>query len=277
MAHRKTFPNRRRGPQTQQRRPQGRDRSDARERNIAPSHLVVGRNAVSELLQHRADSIKRVLYAAGERDARLLSALDQARALGLELSELTPQALSAMLQTTSHQGLAAELKSRTFYDLKWLLARSEEDSESLVLLLDSINDPHNFGAILRVAECFGAAAVVISPNRGCGITPAVTKTSAGASELVPIVQVSNLSEAQRRLSKAGFSAIAADVDSQAVPLTNFTFPSKTLLMLGSEGEGLQPLLKREAEYVLKIPLFGKIQSLNVAQAAAVLLYAARRR
>ena len=199
--------------------------------HIASSHLVIGRNAVAELLKHRPDSVKRIMSAFGERDARHLSLLEQAESLGLEVSELSDQALSSEVQSTSHQGIAAELKTRTLYDLKWLIAKSEQEQDALVLLLDSINDPHNFGAILRVAECFGASAVVISPNRGSGITPTVTKTSAGASELVPIVQVANLAEASRKLLKAGFSPVATDLDPEAVDLREFAFPAKTLLML----------------------------------------------
>ena len=143
-------------------------------------------------------------------------------------------------------------------------------------MLDSIMDPHNFGAILRAAECFGVDAVLWSKNRGCDITPVVAKVSVGASELLPLVPVSNLAQALERLKDAGVWSIAADVSPEAQPIDQFEFPTKSLILLGSEGEGLQPLLLREAEFKITIPLHGKIDSLNVSQAAAVMLAAARR-
>ena len=139
-------------------------------------------------------------------------------------------------------------------------------------MLDSIFDPQNVGAILRAAECFGADAIITSKNRGCPMTPTVSKASAGASAFVPHVEVSNLADSAQRLQNEGFTLVVADMDGDE----NAVWPDKLLLVMGSEGTGVQPLLKKRADLIVRIPMYGKIASLNVAQACAVLLDRARR-
>jgi 23S rRNA (guanosine2251-2'-O)-methyltransferase len=131
--------------------------------------------------------------------------------------------------------------------------------------------------VLRSAECLGVSGAIWSWNRGASLTPAVTKVSMGASELVPIVQVANLAEAVRRLKQADFWVVASAVHGDAVPLPAFDFPARTALILGSEGEGIQPLLLKEADFTVHIPMTGRLESLNVAQAATVFLYEWSRR
>ena len=140
------------------------------------------------------------------------------------------------------------------------------------MLLDSIFDPQNVGAILRSCECFGVDAVIISKIRGCSITPTVTKTSVGATELVPIAEVSNLTTTIEKFQKAGYWAVTAEISDKAIPLNTFEYPEKTVLILGSEGKGVQKIISKKADFHVFIPMLGRIDSLNVSQAAAVFMH-----
>ena len=142
---------------------------------------------------------------------------------------------------------------------------------SLILILDSIFDPQNFGSILRASECMGADAVIYSKNRGSSLTPSAAKASSGASELIPLIEVSNLAETVRKLKKNDYSVITAEIKKEAKDIRHFSFPKKTALIMGSEGKGVQPLLSKMADCSVYIPMFGKIDSLNVMQAAVVFL------
>jgi len=236
------------------------------------ANFVLGPHALEALLATAPGRVHEVLMAAD--DTKLLEA---ARKLGITVSRTTREKLTDIAGTESHQGVLAFVKSRGFETLDHLVARLEEDpsSRALVVMLDSINDPHNLGACLRACECFGADGVIFSKNRGSPITPVVSKTSVGASELVPLIQVSNLAQAQLSLREIGFESVATAIDERAKPLSGFAFPTRTLLILGAEGPGVQPLLLKKAEHIVYIPMFGRIDSLNVSQALAVTLSWAR--
>lgn len=241
-----------------------------------PADLLAGRNPLRELLLHDASRIEEVLVSrAGEQAPRASTRqglIDLVQEKAVPLRFVSPDELDKLAGTASHQGFCAVLREREMKSLKDVLPGLEQAERAMVVLLDEINDPHNFGAILRACECFGIDAVVHSKNRGSRLTPVVTKSSAGASELVSIVTVSNLAEAARRLRQAGFWLVAAEAYEGSRDLFSFDFPPKTALILGSEGAGIQELLRKEADFRVKIPLCGRIDSLNVSQAAAVMLY-----
>jgi 23S rRNA (guanosine2251-2'-O)-methyltransferase len=226
--------------------------------------LVMGRNTVREVFRAQPERIKRVLTTKDPDDNAFLQEMQKA---GKPVRQMNERSLSSLLNSDSHQGFAAELKPREHPSLKEFLQQTRE--KSLVLVLDSIFDPQNFGAILRAAECFGVDAVIYSKNRGASVTPSVTKASVGASELIPMIVVSNLAEAVRKLQDGGYFAAVADVGSEAKSALEFDFPDHTALVLGSEGKGIQPLIAKYADASLYIPMQGKIDSLNVSQAAAV--------
>ena len=140
-----------------------------------------------------------------------------------------------------------------------------------VLMLDQIFDPQNFGAILRSAECFGVDGVVWSKNRGADLTPTAAKTSSGASELLKLIRIANLAEAVSQFQKEGFEVLVSLLVAKSENAFEYTFAPKTVLIVGSEGEGIQPLIQKKADRSIYIPMAGKIESLNVAQATAVLL------
>lgn len=224
----------------------------------------MGRNTVREVFRAQPERIKRIFSTKDPEENAFVKELQEA---GKPIRQMSEKALTSLLNSDSHQGIAAELKPRSHPDLKEFL--KEEREKSLVLVLDSIFDPQNFGTILRAGECFGADAALYSKNRGASITPAVTKASVGASELMPLIVVSNLAEAVRKLQDAGYFVVVAAVGAEAKNALEFDFPLKTALILGSEGKGVQPLVAKIADAALYIPMRGKIDSLNVSQAAAV--------
>lgn len=243
--------------------------SQRAKKTIPLDQLIMGVNTIQELLRHARDRILMVYTAvspsAQKRKNELLEACIKK---GVPIQYVSFEALTKMTGSDSHQSFVAHIKTRKTYEIQDLLRDQEE---SFILMIDQIFDPQNFGAILRSAECFGVDAVVWSKNRGCDLTPLVTKVSCGASELLPLLRVSNLADAVEKFKKAGYEIVAALADPEAGSLYKEKPAPKTVLIMGSEGEGIQPLLQKKAERKVYIPLPGKIESLNVAQATAVFL------
>jgi len=237
---------------------------------ILHRRLVIGNRAVMETLLHRASNIDTIYLAKGEN---LLSDPMKAKIVQgkIRTETISKDDLTSYAGTDSHQGIAALMKKESEISLDKFLKSAETEENVLVVALDSIYDPQNLGAILRASECFGVSAVIWSKNRGVDVTPSATKASAGATELVDIIKVSNLAQSLQAFKDEGFEVIAADADAGAVPLTGFQFPKKAVLILGSEGEGIRPLLLKLADTRVYIPMRGKIDSLNVSQATAVML------
>lgn len=231
---------------------------------------IMGVHAIKELLNHAPQRLIHV-YAARKSHPEILQTCQSKK---VQVSFVSDAELSKMVGSDSHQSIVAEVKQRQFLDAKEFLERLGDKENSFVVMLDQIFDPQNFGAILRSAECFGADGVVWSKNRGSDLTPVVAKTSCGASELLPLVRVSNLADTIDKFQKAGFEVVTTLLDSNSENAFHYRFAARTLLIMGSEGEGIQPLLQKKADKSIYIPMQGKIQSLNVAQAAAVLLAAA---
>lgn len=226
--------------------------------------LIMGKNCLEEVLKYAPERLIMV-YTAKDCGPFLQKIQDR----GVPHKFLSNAELTRMVQSDSHQSFVAMVRERPHLDLGSFLENAPE--RSLVLMLDSIFDPQNLGAILRVAECFGVDAVVWSKNRGTDLTPAACKASAGASELIPIIKVANLAEAMRKCQDADYWAVTAEADPGAEDFHNFSFPARTLLIMGSEGKGVQPLISKRADSKVYIPMRGKISSLNVTQATAVLL------
>ncbi len=230
----------------------------------------MGRNAVREVLKSSPERVEAMFIATSGGDPEIDSLVAQA---GCAVERMSSDALSSMLGSSSHQSYAARLSERPQRDLKEHIAALADKSRVRIVALDSIQDPQNLGAILRAAECFSVDAVIWSKNRGVSVTPVVAKTSVGASELVNIVQVSNLAEALRRLKDEGFWIVAADGSTGAQSISDFEFPDRAVLVFGSEGEGIQRMILENADFRVAIPMLGRIDSLNVSQAVAVFLYA----
>lgn len=228
------------------------------------NYYIMGKNSIRELLRTFPERIIEVFtcHASDPLQAELSK-------LKIPIREVNKNKLTEMVNSDSHQSFVAAVKEKPLIDLKQFLKL--EKKYSLVVMLDSIYDPQNMGAILRASECFGVDLVVYSKNRGTDITPVVTKASSGASELVPICKVSNLAETLKLFQEAGYWVVSAEGGSKSSDIYSFDFPEKTLLILGSEGEGVQQILSKIADFHVSIPMLGKIDSLNVSQASAVFL------
>ncbi|HLB53342.1 MAG TPA: 23S rRNA (guanosine(2251)-2'-O)-methyltransferase RlmB [Chlamydiales bacterium] len=234
------------------------------------ANLIYGVHAVREVLLHAPHRLIRVILEEGrvEKKEEIVSLCQKAK---IPLQFVSKERLNRMTNSSFHQSMAAEIKQRVFLDVKGFLKLIESKENALILMLDQIFDPQNFGSLIRSAECFGADGIVWSKNRGTDLTSTVVKASCGASELLSLVRISNLAQAVEEFQKAGFSAIAALVTPSSENAFTFHFPPKTLLIVGSEGEGIQPLIQKKADHSLYIPMQGKIASLNVSNAAAILL------
>ncbi|MCH9616908.1 MAG: putative TrmH family tRNA/rRNA methyltransferase [Chlamydiia bacterium] len=230
-------------------------------------HYVIGKNSVQELVKHAPERVIAIITSHTDDDPVIKKLLELKKPLHMK----NLKKLDELTNSTSHQGYVLEVKKRESLHVEELLERSKDKKRCLVVMLDSIFDPHNVGAILRACECFGVDGVIYSKNKGCKITPTVTKISMGASEIVPITEVSNLATTIEKFQKEGFWAASAEISSKATSIYDFDYPEKTLLILGSEGKGVQNILSKKSDFHVYIPMSGQIDSLNVSQAAAVFI------
>ena len=231
----------------------------------------MGLHTLTELFRHAPERILRVYTSVKEAGERKGSLLKECEKWDIPVAFVSDADLTKMCGSDSHQSFAAHVKGREFLDVKGFLAGVDEKDRSLVLLCDQIFDPQNFGALLRCAECFGADAVGWSKNRGSDLTPASAKASSGASEWMPMIRVSNLAEAVTQFQKGGFEVVASVLKPGSQNAFHFRFSPRTVIVVGSEGEGIAPLIQKRADHCLYIPMSGKIESLNVAAAATALL------
>lgn len=229
-------------------------------------HYIIGKHAITEVLNHHPYRIKKVLCVRSKDP--LVTELQKQ---GISIQFVEKKHLTHIVRTDSHQSFIAIVTPRKIFSIEDILRKLQGKDCSRLVMLDSISDPYNFGSILRAADCFGIDAVIWSKNRSSGITPIVTKVSSGASELISLVEVSNLSQTLQKLASYGYSILSTGLKTKELQsVFSFSFPKKAVLILGSEGEGVQKILQSKADCNIYIPMQGKISSLNVAQAAAVI-------
>ena len=233
--------------------------------------LIEGRNAVTEALR-AGRSIDKIYIAKGEVDKTLGHIASKARDMGIVVVEADRRKLDAMSVTKAHQGVVAMAAVRDYCTVEDILAIAEERGEApFVLLCDEISDPHNLGAILRTAECVGAHGVIIPKRRSAGLTSIVDKTSAGAAEHVAVARVPNLPAAIKDLKQRGLWIYGTAMDApNSLWTTDFTGP--VCIVIGSEGDGMGRLVTEHCDFLVKIPMRGKVNSLNASTAAGVMMY-----
>ncbi len=175
----------------------------------------------------------------------------------------------------THQGVVAIAPPFDYASLSEVIG-SHKSEHTLLVLLDHLTDPHNVGAIIRTAEVVGADAVILPERRSAGVNATVRKAAAGAAGYIPVVRVANINDAIRTLKKAGIWVAGAAAGEDAVPMGRADFDRDLALVIGAEGSGLAPLVRRECDYLVSVPMRGQTESLNASVAAAVLLYEALR-
>ncbi len=236
------------------------------------SKYIVGRNPVIEYLQSGSQGVERIYIAERNRHARIRQIIAMAERVGVPIKYCARRELDRLEPSLPHQGVIAVVRSAHYSDLSSILSniRRNEDN-ALLVMLDGIQDPRNFGAILRTAEAANADAVIIPKDRAVGITTAVHKASAGASVHIPIVRVTNLARTLDTLKDAGIWVAGAAGDASCL-YTDADFSVPLCLVLGSEGAGIRRLVKQKCDYLVHLPMLGKIASLNVSVAGGILLY-----
>jgi 23S rRNA (guanosine2251-2'-O)-methyltransferase len=242
----------------------------------ASSETLYGLNPVLEALRAGRRQIEQITVAEGARPERLREILELARQAHVPVQRVPRIQLDRAGGDPSHQGVMARLAAARYHDADDLLDSFSSVAESpLALGLDGIEDPRNLGAILRTAECAGVHGVFIPERRAVGLNETVAKTAAGALEYVPVARVTNLVRLIGQLKERNIWVIGADAAASSL-YTEWDWTLPTALFLGSEGSGLHRLVRESCDALLRIPVAGKLESLNVSVAAGVMLYEARR-
>ena len=237
--------------------------------------LIEGRNAVTEALR-AGTAIDKLYVSRGENDHTLGRIIAQAKKAGTVVVECDRRKLDAMSETHSHQGVIAVAAAQAYAAVEDILQRAADRGEPpLVVVCDEISDPHNLGAIIRTAECAGAHGVIIPKRRSAGLTAIVAKTSAGAVAHVPVARVPNIPSLLKDLKKQGVWIFGTAADGNTA-LYDADLKGPAAIIIGSEGEGMTRLASENCDFLVSIPMRGKLSSLNASAAAAILLYEAVR-
>lgn len=237
---------------------------------------IAGINAVAAAIEHDAEHVREVLLEAGARNPRLAELEMEARRRDIDVRRVTQQALDGVAGGLRHQGAAARYAGASVLgegDLPGLVEAA--DGRALLLVLDGVQDPHNLGACLRSAAAAGITAVVIPKDKAVQVNATVRKTSAGAADIVPVVQVTNLARALRELQKQGVWLHGLDGEATQ-ELYALDLTGNVALVLGGEGGGLRRLTREHCDSLARIPMPGGFESLNVSVAAGVALFEAVR-
>ena len=220
---------------------------------------VFGKNVFNEL-KDNVKSIKKVYIAKNFNDKEIIKFIQDNK---ISYSVTDPKNMDGMVEGR-HQGIIAVIDDYEYVDYKTML------EDNVVVMLDHLEDPHNFGAIIRTCEAAGIKSIIIPKDRSVSVTSTVMKTSAGALEHVNIAMVNNLVNVMDDFKDNGFFIYAADMDGQNYK--DVDFANKVLLVIGSEGNGVGRLVKKNCDQILAIPMFGRVNSLNASVAAAILIY-----
>ncbi|MCS7463554.1 23S rRNA (guanosine(2251)-2'-O)-methyltransferase RlmB [Paenibacillus doosanensis] len=233
--------------------------------------FIAGKHSVLEALRS-GRTINKIWIAENAQKQLTQPIIAEAKQHGVIVQTADKRKLDQMVENVQHQGVVAQVAAYEYVEVDDILARAESRGEEpFILILDEIEDPHNLGSILRTADCTGVHGVIIPKRRSVGLTATVSKTSAGAVEYVPVARVTNLAQTIDQLKDRGVWVAGTDVAAQQ-PLykTNLNMP--LALVIGNENKGMGRLIKEKCDFLLKLPMFGHINSLNASVAASVFMY-----
>ncbi|MGM9874877.1 MAG: 23S rRNA (guanosine(2251)-2'-O)-methyltransferase RlmB [Bacilli bacterium] len=225
--------------------------------------LVYGRNVVNEILNGKT-KIYKVFLDNNYKDEEILNKIDKR---GLKKFHVDKSKLDKMCGNSTNQGIAMDIEEFNYYDIKTI---EKDDKSNFVVMLDSIEDPHNFGAIIRTCECAGVDYIIIPKNRSVSVNSTVYKTSSGALSNMKIVEVTNLHNTIKKLKDLGFWVYGSDAKGK--DYRSIDFGGKTCLIIGSEGHGLKQIVSNSCDEIISLPMKGKINSLNASVAAGIFIY-----
>jgi 23S rRNA (guanosine2251-2'-O)-methyltransferase len=230
--------------------------------------LLYGVRPVLEALASPEASVRRIIVARGIRNPRIQTIVDDARRKGVPVSFEPSEALTRRAGVNTHQSVVAEISAVPLTDLEAMLERSP----SRILLLDGVVDPRNLGAVLRTAEAAGVAHILLTRHQSCGITPTVVKASAGAAMHLRVATIGNVARNLLRLKDAGYWAVGLDMEGDLGP-QQIDPALKLVLIVGGEDRGLRRLVREKCDFLVRLPMRGRVNSLNLSVAAGILLYA----
>jgi len=239
-------------------------------------NFVYGLHAVNAVLERAPERLLELWMAQPRDDARSRDLRERARTLGVRVQSVSNEALAKMVGEVAHQGAVAAVRPLKGWDEHDLIhALSQIGEDALLLVLDGVTDPHNLGACLRTADAAGAHAVLIPKDRAAAVDGVVRKVAAGAAEFVPVASVTNLARALDLLKERGIWVVGTEGEA---PQTLFAADLKRplALVLGAEGAGMRRLTRERCDFLVRIPMAGQVESLNVSVAAGVALFEARR-
>ncbi len=241
---------------------------------MAETRVLHGFHAVTARIRQRADSVQELYVDAQRRDPRVRDLIKLAESQGIRIIPVDSKRLDGMAGSTRHQGVAARVDAALrVQHLDDVLETLTEPA--LLLVLDGVQDPHNLGACLRSADAFGVHAVIAPKDRAVGLNATVEKVACGAAETVPYITVTNLARTLRELKDNDIWVVGADSEAQT-DLNGFKHAAALAWVLGAEGEGLRRLTRDTCDQLVRIPMLGSVESLNVSVSAGVCLYEARR-
>jgi 23S rRNA (guanosine2251-2'-O)-methyltransferase len=237
---------------------------------ISSMNVIYGINSVAEALKARGRSFQWVGVAKERNDLRLQRIIEECRRNSVSVRFMPRTELDRMANTGAHQGVVAVTAAKQYADLDDVLA-TKRGAYSLVVVLDGVEDPHNFGAILRTAEAAGADGVVIPERRAAGVTGTVAKASAGASEHLAVAKVTNIARTLEELKSKGLWIVGLDERGKQ-NYDQIDYKMDCAVVLGAEGKGVHDLVAKKCDFLVSIPMLGKVPSLNVSVAGGIVLY-----
>jgi 23S rRNA (guanosine2251-2'-O)-methyltransferase len=233
-------------------------------------NVIYGINSVAEALKARGRGFEWVGVAKERHDLRLQRIIEDCRKMSIPIRFLPRVELDRMASTGAHQGVVAVTSTKQYNDLDDVIS-AKRGQNSLIVVLDGVEDPHNLGAILRTADAAGANGVIIPERRAAGITGTVAKSSAGASEHLPVAKVTNIARTLEELKSKNLWIVGLD-ERGTHTYDSVDYKMDCAVVLGAEGHGLHDLVKKKCDFLVSIPMLGKVPSLNVSVAAGIVLY-----
>ncbi len=233
-------------------------------------NVIYGINPVEEALKARGRGFEYVAVARERHDGRVQRVLEACRVIGVPVRQVPRDQLTRLAQTAAHQGVVAVASEKRYADVDDLLAR-KRGAHTLLVVLDGIEDPHNLGAIIRTADAAAADGIIIPERRAVGVTATAAKASAGASEHLPMARVTNLARTLEELKARNVWIVGLDERGKQ-DYTALDYNMDCALVLGAEGKGMHDLVRKRCDFLVSIPMLGRVPSLNVSVAAGVVLY-----
>ena len=238
---------------------------------MAAETVIFGINPLQHLLNNNPEKIIEIFISTDKNDTRIQGLMTVANMHKISVQRIDIKKLDKMLDNQNHQGVMAKIVAPVNFTESDLAALFNSTAKPLFLVLDGVQDPHNLGACLRTADAAGVTAVIVPKDNAVGITPIVRKVASGAADAIPLVKVSNLARALRELQELGVWIVGTDSEGEQT-LYDLDLTGAIAIVLGAEGEGMRQLTRKHCDYLVKLPMLGQVESLNVSVATGICLY-----